>query len=394
MLRLVNTVQAYPWGSTTVIPELLGTIPTGAPAAELWLGAHRSAPSRTTQGSGLDEVIARDPASTLGDDVARRFGGRLPYLLKVLAADRPLSMQVHPGLAQARAGFAAEEAAAVPMSAPYRNYKDDNHKPEAMVALTPFEALCGFRSVAAAQALVAGLDAPLARELAAILAVRPGEEAIATAMRRLLDPTDGPSAQDVDRVVRACAGRPPADSPDPAADRVVVRLAEAYPGDPGVVTSLLLNHVTLEPGEAVYLPSGVVHAYLRGAGLEVMASSDNVLRAGLTTKHVDAAEALATIDFTAFAPTRVVPEVIGATRTFRTSAAEFTLSLTTVAEDAVQPLPGSGPRIVLCLTGEVTVRTASGDEEILPRGSSVFVPASDGAADVRGAGTVVQADVP
>lgn len=409
MLRLVNPQQPYAWGSATVIPELLGTAPTGDPVAELWLGAHPAAPSRTQDGTGLDVAIAKDPAGMLGTAVARRFGGHLPYLLKVLAADRPLSLQVHPTKDQARVGFAAEEAAAIPLTAPDRSYKDDNHKPEMLWALTPVEALCGFRSADAAEALLTGLDAPLARELGLILHARRGPEALPGAMQRLLDPDLRPAAAEVAAVVAACAARPAADSPDPAADQVVVRLAEAFPGDPGAVTSLLLNYVTLEPGEALYLPTGIVHAYLRGAGIEIMASSDNVLRAGLTTKHMDVPELLATIDHVAVLPARIPPRTSGATSTFRPPVAEFLLSVTTVeasadaagtqgAADADAragvPVPGAGPRILLCLTGEVTIRTAVGGSETLARGQSVFVPAADGAVTAVGAGTVAQADVP
>lgn len=392
MLRLVNPQQPYAWGSSTVIPELLGVEPTGAPVAELWLGAHAAAPSRTEAGVGLDAVVAHDPQATLGAEVARRFGGRLPYLLKVLAAERPLSLQVHPTRDQARAGFAAEEAAAIPLTAPERSYKDDNHKPEMLWAMTPVEALCGFRSAGEAEALLTGLDAPLARDLALILHARRGPEALPGAMQRLLEPDLRPSAAEVTEVVAACVARPAADSPDPAADQVVARLAEACPGDAGVVTSLLLNHVTLEPGEALYLPTGIVHAYLHGAGLEVMASSDNVLRAGLTTKHMDVTELLATIDHVAVLPARIPPRVTGATSTFRPPATEFLLSITAV--DGAVPVPGAGPRILLCTAGQVNVRAAAGGAETLARGQSVFVPAADGAVTADGRGTLAQAGVP
>lgn len=394
MLRLVNTTQDYAWGSSTAIPDLLGTEPSGRPAAELWLGAHPSAPSRAG-GVPLDALIARDPASALGRGVVARFGAALPYLLKVLAAEQPLSLQVHPTIEQARAGFAAEEAASIPLSAPDRNYKDRNHKPEMILALTPFLVLCGFRRALEAAELLSGLEAPLARDLAMILRSHSGPEAIPAAVRRLLDEDLCPSAAEVEEVAGACRARLAGGSPEPGADRTVVSLADAYPGDPGVVTSLLLNQLTLQPGEAMFVPAGAVHAYQHGVGVEIMASSDNVLRAGLTTKHMDIPELLATIGYAAGPPARVIPEpVSSATQVFRAPVADFVLSVTTVDGDGEQPVPGSGPRILLCLDGDLTVATGSGQVEAVARGESVFVPHADGALTVTGHGRVVQADVP
>jgi mannose-6-phosphate isomerase len=396
VFRLANTIQDYPWGSATVIPELLGVEPTGRPVAELWLGAHPSAPSRAAEdGTGLDRLVAQDPDRMLGRQVTQRFGAVLPYLLKVLAADRPLSLQVHPTPDQARARYAAEDAAGIPLSAPNRSYKDRNHKPELLLALTPFEAMCGFRPAREAEALLTGLDAPLARELVMILQSQASAQAIPGAVQRLLAADVRPSAREVAAVADACRARAATDSPDPRADQVVGQLADAYPGDPGVVMSLLLNQVTLQPGDAMFVPDGAVHAYLRGVGVEVMAGSDNVLRAGLTTKHVDVTELLATIDYTATPAMRVAPEVVGeGTLVFRPPAAEFTLCVATIAADGARAVPGKGPRILLCLDGEVNVRTASGQAEALSRGGSVFVPSADGAVSVEGHGTLVQADVP
>ncbi|HEY5514726.1 MAG TPA: mannose-6-phosphate isomerase, class I [Pengzhenrongella sp.] len=403
MLRLVTTTQDYAWGSPTAIPELLGVAPGGVPVAELWLGAHPSAPSRAVNASAgepdgvpLDELVRRDPEAALGRDVVARFGPTLPYLLKVLAADRPLSLQVHPTLAQARAGYAAEEAAGIPVAAPHRNYRDRNHKPEMIFALTPFEALCGFRGARRSVELLSGLDAPLARELAVILRSRPALEVIPAAVRRLLDEDQQPSPAEVDEVARACAERLVQGSPFPAADRAVAVLAEAYPGDPGVVTSLLLNHVVLQPGEAMFVPAGAVHSYLRGLGIEIMASSDNVLRAGLTPKHMDIPELLAIIDYGAAPPMLISPErAYDATEVFSAPVDDFGLSVTTVDDDDDEhTLPGRGPRILFCLDGDLKVRTTAGQTQSLGRGGAVFVPAADGVVTIRGRGRAVQADVP
>jgi mannose-6-phosphate isomerase len=398
VIRLINPTQHYAWGSTTAIPDLLGLPPTSEPVAESWMGAHPSAPSRvgTADGeTGLDRLIAEDAEVLLGSDVVARFGTALPYLLKIIAADSPLSLQVHPDLEQARRGYAAEEAAGIPVDAPHRNYRDGNHKPELVYALTPFEALCGFRAPRRVAELLRGLDAPLAKQLDSLLTAQPSYEGIRAAFTQLLEPATRPTPDEVREVAEACAARLDVGSPSPRADRTVVLLANAYPGDPGVVTSLLLNPVTLQPGEAMFVPAGGVHAYLHGLAVEIMASSDNVLRAGLTPKHVDLDELLRNVDYVAAPPIRIAPEVFyGATRVYYAPVDDFELSVTTVNDDLVHPLPGRGPRILLCLDGELTVMS-SGDRNItLCKGESLFAPASDGELTARGRGTVVQADVP
>lgn len=398
MIRLTNPTQRYAWGSTTAIPDLLGLPATSEPVAESWMGAHPSAPSRvmTAAGeTGLDALIAADADVLLGSDVVARFGTALPYLLKIIAAESPLSLQVHPDLEQARRGYGAEEAAGIPVDAPHRNYRDRNHKPELVYALTPFEALCGFRAPRRVAELLRGLDAPLAKQLDGLLTAQPSYEGIRAAFTQLLEPATRPTPAEVLEVAEACAARLDVGSPSPRADRTVVLLANAYPGDPGAVTSLLLNPVTLQPGDAMFVPAGGVHAYLHGVAVEIMASSDNVLRAGLTPKHVDVDELLRNVDYVAAPPIRIAPEVFhGATRVFYAPVDDFELSVTTVDDELVHPLPGRGPRILLCLDGELTV-ASSGDGKIaLRKGESLFAPASDGGLTARGRGTVVQADVP
>lgn len=400
MYRLTNAIQHYAWGSPTAIPTLLGTEATGEPVAEAWFGAHSSAPSHCveedgTRGASMPEVIAADPAGVLGEDVQARFGATLPYLLKVIAAETPLSLQVHPHVARAREGFAEEEAAGVPVDAPHRNFRDRNHKPELVYALTRFEAMCGFRAPRRAAELLEGLDAPLAKELRAMLAEQPTAAGIEAVFTRLLRPETRPTPEEVGEVAVACAARLEAGSVSPRADRTVVRLQATYPGDPGVVTSLLLNPVTLQPGEALFVPAGGVHAYLKGLGVEIMASSDNVLRAGLTPKHVDVDELLRNVDYVAAPPIRIAPEKFhGATRSYYAPVDDFELSVTRVDDGQEHPLPGRGPRVLLCLEGRMTVSSRNDGELTLTRGQAAFVPASDGALRVRGGGTLVQADVP
>jgi mannose-6-phosphate isomerase len=398
VIRLTNPAQSYAWGSLTAIPDLLGLPVAPVPVAEWWMGAHPSAPSRVTTADGeigLDGLIEADAEAVLGLDVVARFGTALPYLMKILAAASPLSLQVHPDTEQARNGYASEEAAGIPVDAPHRNYRDSNHKPELIYALTRFEALCGFRAPRQVAELLSGLDAPLAKQLRALLTAHPSYEGIRAAFTQLLEPETRPRPDDVRGLAEACGARLADDSPSANADRIVVLLADAYPGDPGVVTSLLLNHVTLQPGEAMFVPAGGVHAYLHGMGVEIMASSDNVLRAGLTPKHVDVPELLRTVDYVPAPPIRIAPEAFHeATMVFHAPVDDFELSVTKVDDDLVHPLPGCGPRILLCLDGDLSIASHGDITITLGKGESLFAPASDGMLTARGRGTLVQADVP
>ncbi|MET9678018.1 mannose-6-phosphate isomerase, class I [Streptomyces sp. NPDC006482] len=381
MDRLVNTVRPYAWGSTTAIPELLGTAPTGEPQAELWMGAHPGAPSRTDRGP-LNELIAADPVRELGERAVTTFGPRLPFLLKVLAAGAPLSLQVHPDLAQARAGFAAEEAAGIPIDAPQRTYKDANHKPELICALTPFEGLCGFRVPAESADLIAALDVDSLKPYVDLLHAHPEEAALREVLTALLtaDPTEMAHT-----VAEAAA----------AADRLggahapFASLAHHYPSDPGVIAAMLLNHVVLQPGEALYLGAGVPHAYLDGMGVEIMANSDNVLRCGLTPKHVDVPELLRVVRFEPNDAGVLRPEASpSGEEVYDTPIDEFRLSRFVRAEGAAPTdVTTPAPQILLAVAG----RPKAGEITLAP-GESVFVPAGE-STELSGAGTVFRATV-
>lgn len=398
MLSLTPPLQSYAWGSPRAIQDLLGLPIGGGPVAEAWFGAHPSAPSVVQVDGGsvaLDAFVAQQPDECLGADVVARFGPRLPYLLKLIAADAPLSLQVHPHVERAREGFDEEDRAGVPIDAAERSYRDTNHKPELVLALTPFEAMCGFRAPRRVVELLTGLDAEPARRLRELLAQDPTPDGVRKAFVHLLQEPTRPTAEQVGQVADACAARLTAGSSSPRADRTVVQLQEAYPGDPGVVTSLLLNPVSLQPGEALFVPAGGVHAYLEGFGVEIMASSDNVLRAGLTRKHVNVPELLRCVDYVAAPPIRIAPEVFhGSTRVFYAPVDDFELSVTQVDDDEQHPLPGRGPRVLLCLDGVIRAVGASGSSLTLSRGEAAFVPAGDGALTIAGRGRLVQADVP
>ncbi|NYE49698.1 mannose-6-phosphate isomerase [Spinactinospora alkalitolerans] len=389
---MANQIRPYAWGSTTSIPDRLGVAPDGRPQAELWMGAHPGAPSRIEAEAGpvaLDAAIAGDPKEMLGEDVVLHFGERLPFLLKLLAAEQPLSLQVHPSAARARAGYAAENAAGVPLDAPHRNYKDPFHKPELVLALDAFEALCGFRDPALARAELDGLASPLAVALRTDLAAPEPHSALRAAMTRLLTLPPERRTAEVDGFVGELAELPVDAVPDGGGAAVVLELAERYPGDPGAVAALLLNHVTLAPGEALFLPAGNVHAYLRGTAVEIMAGSDNVLRAGLTPKHVDADELLDVVEFAVLPVPYAVPDLCDGRIEHRPDVADFALSI--ITPDAAEGPGPRGPAIVFVLEGEAGLRSESGRGLVLGRGESAFVPASCGEVTLTGPARVVAA---
>ncbi len=391
MHRLTNQVRPYAWGARTAIPRLLGVEPDGTPQAELWLGAHHAAPSTVHCEDGprsLPELISDNPHRVLGRRTVERFGGRLPFLLKILAAEAPLSLQVHPDAARARTGFEAEERAGIPLDAPHRNYRDPHHKPELLLALEPFEALCGFREPAAAHADLRGLTCDLAVRLRRDLALPEAGEALRTAMTRLLTLPQRERERLIGDFVREWSTAGTGGSHR----AIVADLASRYPGDPGAVAALLLNHVTLWPGQALFLPAGNMHAYLQGTAIEVMAGSDNVLRAGLTGKHVDAVELLDVVDFSVLPIPYARPEYLDGRREFRSAAPEFVLHEIGPGRLTAH-IPGDGPAVLLVLQGRVELVAEVGQGMTLVQGESVFVQADSGPVKVEGHGHVVAATV-
>lgn len=368
LLRLQPRIRHYDWGDPTFIPRLLGREPTGEPWAEAWFGAHPAAPSLAETDSGahsLDDLLVTAGAELLGPDLRERFGG-LPYLVKLLAAARPLSIQVHPDAAQARAGFEREQAAGIPLDAHHRNYRDASHKPELIVALSEFHALCGFRSPDGVADALSALP-----ELAALLPAFDGTDA---GLRRLLEQwfalpetTVRPALAGVlERLRRA----PP--EPDSTADWALRAQDAMGPNtgpDRGLLFVYLLERLRLEPGEGMFLPAGVPHAYLAGAGIEVMASSDNVLRAGLTPKHVEPDELMRIVRFDARAP-----EIL--TGPYVTPAPEFELERLTLPDADGRSLVARGPELLLAMpaneAGVVTV-TADATCLTLRRGDACLV---------------------
>lgn len=422
MWKIDPSIRHYTWGSAQVLPDFLGRAADGRPWAEAWFGAHPLGTATLEDGTGLDHAIARDPAGMLGEGVARAHDGALPYLLKVIAMAEPLSLQVHPTREHAGESFAAENAAGLAVDSPHRNYRDANHKPELLVALERCEALCGFRTPRKAHTMLEGLTSPLARRMLAILEDQPTAHGMRAAFRMLVHPALSPAPEEVSTLARECHARLEAGrAPSPRIYGAVSLLESKYPGDPGVAAALLLNPVTLQPGEAMYVPAGALHSYLSGVAVEVMASSDNVLRAGLTSKKVDAEELLHCVSVTAAPPIRIGPERLTPTTTaYFAPIDDFELSVTLTSggmsgtastgmglrgpgsreaglpgssPSSRVPLPGSGPRIVLCLEGRVNVHGVAASL-VLTRGEAAFVTAADGPLTLEGQGRLVQASVP
>ncbi len=394
ILVLDNRIQNYAWGSRTVISELLGRpTPSALPEAELWIGAHPRAPSAITQPLGLgtlDEVIDADPVGLLGSSTCDHFGNQLPFLFKVLAAVEPLSIQAHPNQEQARRGWDRENAEGIAVDAPHRNYRDPNHKPELVCALTPFVALKGFRPLDEMVRQLEPVARPeLGRELGRI-AREKTPAALRAFLARLLTLDADERAPVLERAATQASRRP-----DDLAWRWTGRLLDRYPEDAGVLAPLYLHLVTLAPGQALYLAAGELHTYLEGAALEVMANSDNVLRGGLTPKHIDVPELLATLVFESHAPDVLQAVEVGpGERVYRTPAREFDLGEIEITPD--RPFQAAGGReveILLGLEGQTTLEL-EGRATPFGRGRSALIPATLPAYTIAGHGRVARARVP
>ncbi|WP_446028939.1 mannose-6-phosphate isomerase [Lelliottia amnigena] len=386
MQKLINSVQNYAWGSQTALTDLYGIPnPDNLPMAELWMGAHPKSSSKIEDASGnvraLRYVIEADKTALLGNAVADRFG-ELPFLFKVLCADQPLSIQVHPNKKASELGFAKENAAGIPLDAAERNYKDPNHKPELVFALTPFLAMNAFREfseivsllqpVAGAHTAIAHFlenpdAASLSQLFASLLNMQGDEKSHALAiLKTALDSQQGEPWQTI---------------------RVI---SEFYPDDSGLFSPLLLNVVKLNPGDAMFLFAETPHAYLQGVALEVMANSDNVLRAGLTPKYIDIPELVANVKFVAKPAADLLTQPVknGAELDFPIPVEDFAFSLhdlshteTTVAQESAA--------ILFCVEGEAVLN--KGEQRlVLKPGESAFIAANESPITISGTGRLAR----
>lgn len=391
MQLLEGSVRNYSWGSTSAIPELMGKESDGRPVAEVWFGAHPVSPS-TIAGERLNQIIDANPQSALGARVEERFGSRLPFLLKLLAADEPLSLQAHPTLTQAQEGFERENSQGVALDATERNYKDASHKPELIVALTNFHAMAGFRPLPATRELFALLRCEkLGRYLTMLDAAPEAEEDNLRALFTTWITIPRASRIElIDAIVDSAKHH--VDRGDWMADvlRTVIDLNNRYPGDVGVLGALLLNHVHLVPGEAMFLQAGQLHAYISGLGVEIMANSDNVLRGGLTSKYVDVPELVRVLDFESLADPRsmqvkVASDIVTEQWDYPVPVEEFGISRIELAPRNVVDIDYDGPVIVLCTAGAAQVTDPeTGEQCELRPGRALWIPAADALKQASG----------
>jgi len=396
ILFLKNKIQPYAWGSKTAIPDLLGRPnPDGLPQAELWMGAHPKAPSVVQAPEGgvpLDALVERCPDDILGPRVSAAFERKLPFLFKVLAAAAPLSIQAHPDAGMARAGFARENQLGLPLDAPERNYRDPNHKTECICALTPFWALCGFRPPAQILDHLRTLcPQGLKAEIGAF-----AESCDAEGLKRLFA-----ALLALDPLRRRKAVAEAVSKAEEAGDAVlgwIPSLAQRYPDDIGALAPALMNGLQLAPGQALFLTEGVLHAYLEGTAIELMANSDNVVRAGLTSKHIDIAELFKVVRFDGpevrlvRAETRIPTET-----TYITPAAEFALSVIHLNDsDSYDSKAERNVEILLCIGGKANlVEMIPGGRSLeIAKGASVLVPAAAPAYRITGPARLYKATVP
>ncbi len=391
--KLDNTLQEYAWGSKTAFTEILGIEnPDDLPMAELWMGAHTLAPSNTSEGA-LDLLVSSNPEALLGRKSSEKFERRLPFLFKVLAAGAPLSIQAHPSLVQAGEGFARENDHKIPLSAFNRNYKDDNHKPEILCALTPFTAMWGFRPADEIRKEFSILEGRAVPSLLTALDSDDETAALKMFFQTLMTLPEQSRNELIESARQNCSGKQDLKS------RWLMEFYRLYPGDPGILSALYLNILTLEPGEAVFIPAGELHAYLDGTGMELMANSDNVLRGGLTPKNVDIPELMSVLTFSSRKPVKVQAESIGPVTHYPVPAEEFLLSRIDIgAEGITRKLTSC--EIFICLEGEIrcSVNDPAGVEppeiETFSRGDSFFVPAAAEGCILSGRGTVYSAGIP
>jgi mannose-6-phosphate isomerase len=392
-----NTVQEYAWGSFTAIAELLGNgSPSKTPQAELWMGAHPKAPSMVKcDGNWISllELIEKNPKHILGKKVAEKFDNRLPYLFKVLAAAKPLSIQAHPSRDQAKQGFERENRQGIPLDAYNRNYKDDNHKPECICAQTLFWALNGFRKISSIVGLLEKICPQGLKKQLDTLRRQQSPIELKNFFRTLM--TMNHKRQT--KIIAHAVSNAKKFTDDDPAYKWMIDLHKEYPADIGVFSPILLNLICLEPGQAMFLPAGELHAYLDGVGIELMANSDNVLRGGLTPKYIDMPELLNVLNFEEREVNILETKQINECEcVYESHAEEFILSIIDVKEGIIYNSPAHRSiEILLCTDGKATITDlGKNDKVVIDRGKSVIIPAVVKKYSVQGNATLYKAAVP
>ncbi len=374
-IKLKNSVMHYPWGTADFIPDLLGIDNyEGEPYAELWMGTHPRGESVALEdGRPVSDIIKSDPQNILGKKTINRFGDSLPFLFKVLSAGSPLSIQAHPNKKQAEEGFERENMASIPLDAYNRNYRDNNHKPEIICALTPFTAMCGFRTSQEINTLFEGTGSKKYKRYL-YPALNPAEEKEEPAVLKNFFSTYMSFEKEMKReLIEEVLSWATGESSREA--ELVRKFAELYPGDSGVLSPLFLNVFSLNKGEALFQGPGELHAYVDGTGIELMANSDNVLRGGMTPKNVDLDELLKVLNFGAGKPTLITgKEIKECLFSYETGAQEFLLERAVLGAgcDAIEVKLDSA-QIVLCVQGSGKLEYSGGSIDIF-KGDSIFIP--------------------
>jgi len=389
--KLEAVIQNYAWGSKTLLPSILGKQKAEKPQAELWLGAHPKAPAliQTEEGLiGLDKLISNNPSIVLGGFAKYN---QLPFLMKILTAGTPLSIQSHPNLWQAKEGFEMENILRIPLNAANRNYKDSNHKPELICALTEFHGMCGFRPVKEIADLLRYFELTDSFSFLNSFLDNPNQDSLKIFFDRLMNSDKQKIEAVVEDFILKLKNKPARNESEDFAFGWIKKLNDFYPGDVGVFAPLLLNTVKLQPGEALYLGAGELHAYLKGAGVEIMANSDNVLRGGLTPKHIDVPELLNTLTFNCGKEEVINPTSINSfEKIYQTPADEFELSRIEINNSEYEITP-EGAEIVFCLDGELKIKTPIEQVLSLKRGDSAFISGEVKSYCLLGTGTIFRA---
>ncbi|MCF7859355.1 MAG: mannose-6-phosphate isomerase, class I [Candidatus Cloacimonetes bacterium] len=376
--KLINPIRNYGWGSKSFISTFLGKgSPSVEPEAEMWLGAHPLASSKViSRGKELllVDLIKENPKQMLSENLANRFKNRLPFLFKMLAAEMPLSIQAHPDKKQAEAGFKKEDSINIPRGSDNRNYKDENHKPELIYALTEFELMCGFQPPS---------EIIKRMEYLRIFQMIPGlnqlsKDSSANNIRAIFRSLMSVKAKQAEEYVKALTEKISLAKARNDEDRLIfkwiAKLAALHPQDIGVFSPLILNVLRLLPGQALFIKAGILHSYLHGSGLEVMANSDNVLRGGLTHKKIDLVELDKILKFEPINIQKLQQFDHNKEIIYRTSAEEFQLSRIMLnEEESYENSQIKSPEILLCTEGFGKINS-QGTRLEFKKGDSIFIP--------------------
>lgn len=388
-VRIYPVVKEYNWGNFTTIPRLLGKDPDGNPKAELWFGTH-PAGIACAEDQPFDEYLAQYAESTLGGNFVAKFGNNLPFLLKILAIDKPLSIQCHPNKKQAEEGYRSELPSHATLPYEAWNYKDANQKAEVLLALNEVTALCGFRNRAEIETHLGALM-PISWNT--YFSHLPESNWLKHFFTCLYTLSPDALAHCIREYLCAVEQLPDHEGPFLSEKEIVLSSQQDYPNDPGLFAPFFLNLVHLEPNMALYLAPGILHAYIKGEGLELMSNSDNVLRAGLTHKKVDVDALLNILSAEWQKPVMCSQSVQNDGRVrILTPADEFLLEMLPTGSYSYD-CQGK-PELLLCVTGSAILRFPDiGEVMVLKTGECVFMPVSLKHYSIEVTGNVCSASV-